>query len=112
MIVERVEITVLDGRESEFEAALCDVRQRVFMCKGFRDFTVAQGVERSSSYLVQVLWESLEEQADFVDSGRSVRCWAPIDPFLAGPLQVELFAQRPGLNLQGPGVLTDMSWMS
>ena len=36
MIVEQVEIAVLDGQERSFEAALCEVRQRVFMSAGFR----------------------------------------------------------------------------
>jgi len=112
MIVERVETTVVDGRENEFEAALCEVRQRVFMSKGFRGFTVAQGVERSSTYLIEVLWETLEERADFERSGRFARCWTPVDPFLATPLRVEFFTPRPSLNLQGPGVITDLSWTS
>ena len=59
MILEHVEIAVLDGQESAFEVALCEVRQRVFMSRGFRAFTVAQGVmEYPSTYLVQVRWES------------------------------------------------------
>jgi len=112
MIVERLETTIVDGREKEFEAALLEVRQRVFMSKGFRGFTVAQAVERPSTYLVEVLWETLEERADFERSGRFPLCWAPVDPFLTAAPRVELFAPPPSLNLQGPGVITDMSWMS
>jgi heme-degrading monooxygenase HmoA len=112
MIVERLETTIVDGREKEFEAALCEVRQRVFMSKGFRGFTVAQGVERPSTYLVEVRWETLEERADFENSGRFARCWAPVDPFLTAALRVELFTPRPNLDLQGPGVITDLSWVS
>jgi heme-degrading monooxygenase HmoA len=112
MIVERLEITVLDGREVEFEAALCEVRQRVFMSPGFRGFSAAQGVERTSTYLVEVLWETLDERADFENSGRFERCWAPANPFLAQALRVEFFTQRPNLSFQGPGVITDLSWLS
>jgi heme-degrading monooxygenase HmoA len=112
MIVERIEITVFEGRETAFEAALVDVRQKVFMSRGFRGFTVAQGVERPTSYLVQVLWETLEEVADFTDSGRFARSWSLVDPFLAGPLRVEHYVQRPGLNFQGPGVITDFAGLS
>ncbi|HET9655284.1 MAG TPA: antibiotic biosynthesis monooxygenase [Kineosporiaceae bacterium] len=112
MIQERLEAMVLPGREADFEAALCEVRQRVFMSRGFRKFTVSQGVERPSTYLVEVLWESLEERADFEDSGRFDRCWALVSPFLAAALRVELFAPRPGLGFQGPGVITDLSWAS
>ena len=111
MIVERLEIAVLGGREAAFEAALCEVRQRVFMSPGFRRFDVAQGVELPATYLVQVFWESLEELADFVDSGRFDRCWALVGEFLAGPLRVDHFVERPGLALQGPGVITDLAWV-
>jgi heme-degrading monooxygenase HmoA len=111
MILEHVEIAVLDGQEVAFEAALCEVRQRVFMSAGFRGFKVAQGAERPSTYLVQVLWESSEELADFARS-RFERCWAPAQPFLAGPLRVNHFVERPSLALNGPGVITDLAWLS
>jgi hypothetical protein len=112
MFVQQVEIVIDDGRETAFETALCEVRQRVFMSPGFRGFTVAQGVEHPTTYLVQVLWETLDELADVAESGRLERCWTPVEPFLARPLRVEHFVERPGLALQGPGVITDLSWMS
>jgi heme-degrading monooxygenase HmoA len=112
MIVERLEIAVLDGREAAFEAALLDVRQGLVMTRGFRGFTVAQSVDQPSSYLVQVLWETVEEHADFADSDRFGRCWAPVGPFLAGPPRAQTFAQRDGLTFRGPGVITDWSGLS
>jgi heme-degrading monooxygenase HmoA len=112
MFMEHVELAVLDGREAAFEAALCEVRQRVFMSRGFRGFAVAQGVvERPSTYWVQVLWESPEELAEFVGS-RFEGCWAPVDPFLAGAPRVSHFVERPGLALKGPGVISDLAWLS
>jgi len=112
MMLERLEIAVLDGHEAQFEAALCEVRQRAFMSRGFRGFTVAQGVDLPSTYLVQVQWETLEELAEFTESGRFERCWEPVRPFLAGPLRAEHFAERPSLALRGAGVITDLSWVS
>jgi heme-degrading monooxygenase HmoA len=111
MLLERVEITIADGQETAFEAGLCEVRQRVFMSPGFRGFTVAQGAEEPSTYLVQVLWETGEELADFTQS-RFRRCWAPVQPFLAAQPRVDHFVERPSLNLQGPGVVTDMAWLA
>ncbi|WP_158220915.1 putative quinol monooxygenase [Kineosporia sp. R_H_3] len=108
MFVQRVEIAVRDGRESAFEAALCEVRQQVFMTRGFRDFTVAQGVEEPGTYMVQVLWETADELLEFTGSGRFERCWAPVEPFLARSLRVDHLVERHGLGLQGPGVLTDL----
>jgi heme-degrading monooxygenase HmoA len=112
MVLERVELAVREGQEAAFEAALCEVRQRVFMSRGFRDLTVHQGVERPSSYLVQVFWETPEELIDFAESGRFERCWAPVEPYLTGPLRVEHFVPRPALSLQGPGVITDLAWLT
>jgi heme-degrading monooxygenase HmoA len=107
VIVELLELTVVDTRQAEFEAALLDVRQQVFMSQGFRRFTVAQGVEPPFTYLVQVLWQTLQERADFEDSGRFARCWAPVEPFLTHAPRAHLFTERPGLDLQGPGVIID-----
>jgi heme-degrading monooxygenase HmoA len=110
MFLQCVEISVRDDEEAAFEAALCEVRQRVFMSPGFRGFTVAQGAEDPVTFLVQVRWESLEELVDFAGS-RFERCWAPVTPFLARPLRADHFAERPSLALQGPGVITDLAWL-
>ena len=112
MFLQHVEVTVRDGHKAEFEAALCEVRQGVFMSPGFRGFKVAQNVEHLATYLVEVRWESLDELAEFADSGRFERCWAPVDPFLAGPLRLEHFADRPSLAFQGPGVITESTWLA
>ena len=82
------------------------------MARGFRGFTVGQGVEHPSNYLVQVLWETPEELLAHGESGRFERSWAPVEPFLAGPLRVDHFVERPGLASQGPGVITDLGWLS
>lgn len=112
MIVEMVEIIVDDAHEAAFEVALCEVRQRVFMSAGFRGFSVVQGVdERPSAYLVDVRWESADELAAFTQH-RAARAWAPIEPYLAAPLRVRRYVERPGLALTGPGVLTDTSWLT
>lgn len=111
MIVQRVEMAVREGEGAAFEAALGDVRQRAFMSPGFRRFTVSQGVERPAYYLIQILWETIEELGEF-ESVRFDRCWAPVRPFLTGPLQVDHFVERPLLDFQGPGVITDMAWLT
>jgi heme-degrading monooxygenase HmoA len=112
MFLQQVQLVARDGQQAGFEAALCETRQRVFSSPGFRGFTVAQGAEHESTYLVQVLWETLEELVECVESGRFERCWAPVEPFLAAPPRVEHFVERPGLGLSGPGVVTDLSWLA
>ena len=82
------------------------------MSPGFRRFAGAQGAEQAAMYLVQVHWEGLEDLLAFTDSGRFERCWAPTEPFIAGPPRISHFVEREGLGLQGPGVLTDVEWLS
>jgi heme-degrading monooxygenase HmoA len=111
MLLQLVEAAVLDGRNVQFDAALCEVRQRVFMLAGFRGWTVAQGIEDPAGYLVQVRWETMDELQDVIGTDRFERCWAPVQPLLARPLRVGHFAERPSLNAQGPGVITDLAWL-
>lgn len=111
MLLERIEIVCAAGQEAAFEAALCEVRQRVFMCPGFRGFAVAQGMEQPSAYLVEVSWESREELAAFTAT-RFERCWAPVQPYLEERLEVSWFVERPALALRGPGVVTDLAWLT
>jgi heme-degrading monooxygenase HmoA len=111
MYLQRVDLVAVEGQEAALDAAFCEVRQRVFTSPGFRGFTVAQDVERPSRYVVQVLWETGEELADHT-AGRFQRCWAPVEPHLAERLRVDHLVERPGLGLRGPGVITDLAWLS
>jgi heme-degrading monooxygenase HmoA len=111
VILQRVEIAVRSGQEAAFEAALLEVRQRVFMSAGFRGFDVHQGVELPGTYLVLVRWETAEELAAFAES-RSERAWEPVRPHLAGPMRIDHFTGRESLGMTGPGVVTDLTWLS
>lgn len=110
MFVQTVQARVLPGAAGEFEAGLCEVRQRVFASPGYRGFDVAQGVEDEATYLIQVRWESSAELLRHVEQ-RFEGCWAPVQPFLTSPLQVAHLVERPGLGLRGPGVVTDLGWL-
>jgi heme-degrading monooxygenase HmoA len=112
MLVQQVEVLVRDGDEVAFEGALCEVRQRIFMSPGFRGFSVAQGADHPAAYLVHVRWETAEELLAFSESDRFERCWAPVQAFVAGGLRVSHLVERPSLAFQGPGVLTDVEWLS
>lgn len=112
MVLQQVELMVAEGQQAAIEAAVCEVRQRLFMCTGFRGFEVLQGLEDPSRYLVRVTWETPEELLALADSGVLERAWSPVEPLLARPYRAEHFVERRGLGDQGPGVITDLSWMS
>jgi len=84
----------------------------LFMMQGFRGFTAHQGAEDGSRFLVQVRWETIEELEDVVSSGRFERCWSPVEPFVVGGMRVEHYQERASLGFQGPGVVTDLGWLS
>jgi pimeloyl-ACP methyl ester carboxylesterase len=82
MFLQSVRIVVLHGQEAAFEAAICEVRRRAFTSPGFRGFSVSQGADDSSTYLIEVRWETADELADADATDRFERCWAPVQPFL------------------------------
>jgi heme-degrading monooxygenase HmoA len=99
MITERLTIHVAPGRENDFEGALSEAGQVVFLAEGFRRFQVDRGIDKPTTYLVQIQWETAEEQTRFSQS-ELFRQWATlIDPYVIGTPAVERFEQRPALSL-------------
>lgn len=107
MFIQQVLLTVAADQENAFEAALLDVRRRVFMAPGFRRFDVAQDIQHPAHYQVQVFWESAEELSGFTTSSRFGRCWALVQPFLLTPAEFTVLREREGLDFQGPGTMSD-----
>jgi len=99
VITQRMVVNVAPGREVDFEDALGEARQHVFAADGFRRFTVERGIDRPSTYLVQILWETAEEQVRFTHSDLFTRWATLLDPYVVGTPVVERFEQRPGLAL-------------
>ncbi|MFN8077738.1 MAG: antibiotic biosynthesis monooxygenase family protein [Kineosporiaceae bacterium] len=110
MLLELVDLEVRDGFTPALEAALCEVRQRVFSSAGFRGFDVAQDAADPALFVVQVRWESAEELARHTAT-RFERCWDPVQPLLARAPRVRHLVQREGLGLHGPGVVDDLGWL-
>jgi len=99
MITERLTIHVAPGRENDFEGALSEAGQVVFMAEGFRRFQVDRGIDKTSTYLVQIQWETAEEQSRFSQSELFTRWATLIDPFVVGTPVVERFELCPALSL-------------
>ncbi len=59
MILEQATLPVRPGEEAAFEAAFDEARALISAAPGFLDLTLSRCVERPSSYLLLVHWESL-----------------------------------------------------
>jgi len=60
MIHEHALLPVRPGQEAAFEAAFAEAKAIIAASPGFLRLTLSRGVERPSSYLLLVEWESVE----------------------------------------------------
>jgi len=90
MIIEHGSITILAGHEADFEAAFVEAATVIAQSPGFRFVRIARGVERSSTYLLLVGWDTLEDHTvGFRGSDLFTRWRALIGPHFAGAPEVE-----------------------
>ena len=61
MVLEHALLDVIPGLEVEFEKAFSRAREIISKSPGFISLRVVRGIERPSSYLLLVEWESLED---------------------------------------------------
>ncbi len=95
MVLEVAQVAVLPGHEQEFEDALRTAANTVLpRASGYVDFR-AHGwcVERPSTYLFTIQWETLEHHTEgFRGSDLFAEWRALIGPHFDGPPLVEHFA--------------------
>lgn len=60
MIREHVLLPVRPGQEEAFEAAFAGAKAIIAASPGFRGLTLSRGIERPSSYLLLVEWDSVD----------------------------------------------------
>jgi len=60
MILERAELSVIPGREAEFEAVFAGVRHLPGEIEGFRSLRLVRGIESPSLYVLLIEWDSVE----------------------------------------------------
>ena len=93
MIIETATMSVEAGREEQFLAALEQARQVLARAPGWRELRVHRGIERPSTFLLVIGWETLEDHTEtFRGSDLFVQWRAILGPFFAGPPQVEHWA--------------------
>jgi heme-degrading monooxygenase HmoA len=90
MIMETAIIDVVPGREEEFIAALEQGKAIVAQAKGFHVMHVHRGVERPSTFLLALGWETVEDHTVGFRQGPLFAQWREvISPFFVNPPQVE-----------------------
>ena len=61
MVLEHALLDVISGLEVEFEEAFSRARDVISKSPGFISLKIVRGIERPSSYLLLVEWESLDD---------------------------------------------------
>lgn len=61
MVLEHALLSVVPGREAEFEEAFAQARRIIASMDGFGGLTLSRCVERPGTYLLLVTWRSLED---------------------------------------------------
>ena len=90
MIIEHGTINVLAGHESDFEAAFVQAAQVIAQAPGFQFVRIARGVERPSSYLLLVGWDTVEDHTVGFRGSELFTQWRSwIGPHFDGPPEVE-----------------------
>ena len=93
MILEVADIRIQPGRQAEFDEAIeHGLRTVISQAKGFKGWKVNKGIESTERYLLQILWETLEDHTVAFRGGPLFAQWrAIVGPFFASPPMVEHF---------------------
>ena len=93
MILEVADIRIQPGRQAEFDEAIeRGLRTVISQAKGFKGWKVNKGIESTERYLLQILWETLEDHTVAFRGGPLFAQWrAIVGPFFASPPVVEHF---------------------
>jgi heme-degrading monooxygenase HmoA len=79
-------LPVRPGTESDFELAFAEARRIISAARGFRRLTLSRCLERPSTYLLLVEWDSLEDHTDGFRGSPEYQEWRRLlhhfyDPF-------------------------------
>lgn len=93
MILEVAEIRIPPGKQAEFDQAIQRALTTVAVrAKGVRGYKVHKGIESPERYVLQIVWDTLEDHTvGFRQSPLFTEWRAIIGPFFASPPLVEHF---------------------
>ena len=94
MILELVDIRIQPEQRSAFEDALArGLREVIAHAPGVQSYSVHKGVESSERYLLQIVWNTLEDHTvAFRQSDAFTRWRAIVGPYFSNPPLVEHFS--------------------
>jgi heme-degrading monooxygenase HmoA len=86
VILEHAELSVIPGREADFEAAFRAATPIISSSPGFRRLLLSRCVERSNVFLLLVEWNSLEDHTEGFRGSPGYQEWRRLlhafyDPF-------------------------------
>ena len=84
MILELVTLSILPGREGEFESAVAKSVPLFKGAKGCHKMSLRRSVDKASQYWLLILWETKENHTvDFVSSPQFREFGALVGPYFA-----------------------------
>lgn len=90
MILETAFIHVKPGQEADFLVALEAAKDVLAQANGWKSISVKQGIERSSTFMLALEWETLENHTvDFREGPLFAQWRAIIGPFFDSAPDVE-----------------------
>jgi heme-degrading monooxygenase HmoA len=92
MIIERAELPITPGQESEFEGQFVIAAPYLCAARGCAKVSLARGVESASKYLLLIEWDSIEAHHAFTLSEGFNRFRDLVARFFAGKPNTEHFA--------------------
>lgn len=95
MILELADIRIHPGQNAAFEEAIQRGLTTVIGgVKGDRSFSVNRGIESPERYVLQIMWDTLEDHTVGFRQSEAFTQWrAIVGPFFACPPTVEHFEQ-------------------
>ena len=94
MIVEHAEFTIAETDAEKFEAAYAQAKELLAQTEGFQWARMHRGIERPTSFLLLVGWDSVEaHMVNFRESDRFPQWRALLGPYFAETPKVEHYSE-------------------
>ncbi len=94
MILERAIFAIKPGTTKDFIAAFALARPHIEAAKGFNSLEMRQGIEKPDTWLLTVVWDSVEDHMKGFRESEAFAEWRKhLGPFFDGAPAVEHYAE-------------------